>query len=133
MAVVSGKAGTLMLDGGAVTPLTNWKLHQESNVKSYAANDTGGALRRVCGPEDSWGRFECQATAAKRCPVERGESALAQFHVDASRENYYEVPVLIESVEVDCDIATGRPVAFAVQFHGDGPVVAHGILARRNA
>jgi hypothetical protein len=132
MAVLSGKAGTLKLAGGAVTPITNWKLMQSTAAKFYAANDTGGAYRRLRSVEDSSGTFECQVTQRGRCPVERGENVVAQFHVDSSGDNYYQVPVIIDAVEVECDIGTGRLVAFAVAFSGDGAVTAHGVLARRD-
>lgn len=132
MAVLSGKSGTLKLAGGVVAPITNWKLVQATAAKFYAANDTGGAYRRLRSVEDSSGSFECQVTHGGRCPVERGENVVAQFHVDGSAENYYQAPVIIDAVEVECDIGTGRLVAFAIQFSGDGPVTAHGILARRN-
>jgi len=131
MAVLSGKAGTLKLGGGSVAPITHWKLTWASIAKFYAANDTGGAYRRVRGVEDSSGSFVHQVTQGGRCPVERGENVVAQFHVDGSGQNYYEASVIIDAIDVDCDIATGRLVAFAIQFSGDGPVSAHGILARR--
>lgn len=129
MAVLSGKAGTLKLAGGEIAPITNWTLHWITTGKAYAANDTGGALRRVRGVEDSSGEFRCQVTEGGRCPVARGQSALAEFHVDASGQNYYEARIRVEMIALDCDIATGKLLTFTVLFAGDGRVTAHGILA----
>lgn len=133
MAVLSGKAGTLKLAGGTITPIAHWRFLWISSGKTYTANDTGGALRRVRGAEDCSGAFECQVTEGGHCPVARGESVLAQLHVDGSMQNYYEVRVAIESIGLNCDIATGGPLSFTIEFKGDGPVAAHGILARATA
>jgi len=133
MAVLSGKTGTLKLAGDAIAPIANWKLRWIAPGKAYAANDTGGALRRLRGVEDCLGSFECQVSEGGHCPVGRGESVLAQLHVDGSSENYYEVRVAIEAIGLNCDIATGGLLSFAIEFNGDGPVAAHGILARATA
>lgn len=130
MAVLSGKDGTMQLDGNVVAPLTDWKLDWTTTLKVYAANDTGGAQRRRAGPEDCAGSFHCNLTEAGNCPVAAGDAVVAQFYVDGTLANYYEVPIVIAGVTVDCDIAQGDILAFVVTFNGDGPVTPYGIVAK---
>jgi len=129
MSILSGKDGTLRLDGDLVLPITNWKLQLLCQGKEYVANDTGGATRRLPGPEDSQGSFLCYATDDGQCPVRRGQRATAQLHADAGGANYYEVPIYVEQIELECDISRGREVVFGVHFRGDGPAASHGALA----
>jgi hypothetical protein len=129
MAVLSGRAGTLKLAGAVVTPIGAWKLTLTAEYKSYVANDTFGAVVRLPSAEDCSGSFDCKATEAGRCPVQRGQRVVAQFHVDGSAANYYETAIVVGRVAVACDILTGEVVSFDVEFLGSGPVSAHGVLA----
>jgi len=129
MSVLSGKHGTLNLAGSTVAPITNWKIELVCQAKDYVANDTHGVKRRLAGPEDCRGSFDCRLTEQGRCPVRRGQELVAQFHVDRSGENYYEVPIFIDEIGVDCDINQGGVRAFAVRYSGSGLLVAHGVLA----
>jgi hypothetical protein len=129
MPVISGKAGTLKLAGNTVSPISNWKLTVTSNNKAYAANDTGGSKARVAGVQDCSGSFECKVSDTGNCPVGAGDRSTAQLYVDGSGANYYQVPVIIDRIQVDVDINDGRIVAFAVDFSGNGPLQAFGILA----
>ena len=128
MAILSGKNGTLKLADSVVTPITNWSLELLCEVGVYVANDTGGAKKRVRGPDDCTGTFLCQATENGRCPVAAGRQVTAELHVDDTTHNHYEIPILIRHIRVECDIATGQAVAYTVSFSGDGPVVRHGIV-----
>jgi hypothetical protein len=128
MAVLSGKNGTLKLGATVVTPISDWKLTLRSEQAAYVANDTGGAKRRLSGAEDCSGTFRCSVTDDGRCPVRRNQPVTAQFHVDATMDNYYEASIVVEAIDVECDISSGRVVAFTVTFNGDGPVTPHGVL-----
>ncbi len=128
MAILSGKAGTLQLDGERVAPIGHWKLQLVCQAKEYVANDTHGAKRRLAGADDAQGSFLCLALEDGHCPIRRGQRAVARLHVDASGANYYELPIQCERVEIECDIGRGRAVAFAVYFWGDGPTTAYGVL-----
>jgi hypothetical protein len=130
MAVLSGKAGTLKLAGASVTPVSNWKLSLTSNNKAYAANDTGGCKSRVPGVQDSSGSFECKVSDSGHCPVAAGDQVTAQLHVDGSGANYYELPIIIDRIQVDVDINDGQIMAFAIDFSGCGAATAHGIVAQ---
>ena len=132
MPVLSGKSGTLKLDGAVVAPIGNWKLLLTAHYKTYAATDTHGAVTRIAGPDDCSGSFDCKVTDDGHCPVARGQEVVAQLHVDGSGNNYYEAPVVVERIAVECDILTGEVVAFAVEFLGSGPVATHGVLTKSN-
>lgn len=128
MAVISGKDGTLYLDGSEITPVTNWTLVKLSENKDYAANDTGGARKRVSGIKDCRGTFEVKAADSQNVPCEEGDTATLKLHVDESGDNYYEVPAIIDQIEVDVDINRGEIVAYAIAFSGNGAIVPYGIL-----
>jgi hypothetical protein len=130
MSVISGKDGTLHVGSGEVTPVTNWRLEKTSGNKAYAANDTGGARRRVAGVRDCRGSFEVKATSTGHMPVDEGDSVTLQLHVDDSGNNYYQVPAIIDQVRVDVDISQGEIVAYVIDFSGDGLLAAYGILAK---
>ncbi len=129
MPVISGKAGTLLLGGNTVSPISNWKLTITSNNKAYAANDTGGCKARVAGVQDCSGSFECKVSDSGSCPVGPGDQSTAQLHVDATGADYYQVPIIIDRIRVDVDINDGQIVAFAIDFSGNGTLHAYGILA----
>ena len=128
--IMSGKDGTLYREGVEVVPVNNWKLSLDVSLHAYAANDTNATKRRVAGVEDSTGSFTVgvESDAGACCPVTRGEHVTLQLHIDDTGNNYYEVPVVIGSFELDCDINDGGPLIWTVNFEGDGVVVAHGSL-----
>ena len=130
MSFISGKDGTLKLDDTEVTQVTNWRLDKASHNKSYTANDTGAARKRVPGAKDCAGRFEIKATGFRHLPVEEGDAMVLELHVDDSGENYYEVPAIVDVIKADVDISEGKTVAHVVTFSGNGPIVAHGILQK---
>jgi len=130
MAVLSGKDGTLYAGDAEVTPLSNWKLSITADNPHYVANDTGGCKKRVAGARDSSGSFAVKAEEEGKCPVAEGDPVTLKLHVDATGNNYYEVPAIIDKIDVEVDVGEGRMVAFAVAFSGDGPVNTHGVVAK---
>ena len=130
MSVISGKDGTLKLAGGEVARVTHWKIEKTSGAKAYTANDTGGARKRVSGVKDCAGRFEIKASDSAGVPVEQGDAATLELHVDDSGANYYEVPAIIDAIRAEVDISEGKTIGHVVAFSGNGPITAHGILAK---
>lgn len=130
MAVLSGKNGTLYLGTNEVSPVSNWKLVATSDNPEYAANDTGGWKKRAAGLRDASGSFEIKAADSQHCPVEEGDAAALKLHVDATGNNYYEVPAIIDKVSVDVDINKGAIVAYVIDFSGNGAMVRHGIVSK---
>jgi hypothetical protein len=133
MAVLSGKNGTLYVGEDEITPVSNWRLRVTSDNPDYAANDTGGWKKRAAGVKDCSGSFDVKVEDAGNCPVEEGDTVALKLHVDATGENYYDVPAIIDEIEVNVDINEGRIVAFAIDFSGNGAITAHGVLAKAGA
>ncbi len=130
MPVLSGKNGTLRLGGAEVLHLTFWQIEKTAANRAYAANDTGGAKRRVAGVKDCAGRLEVKATDAAKVPVAEGDAVALALHADDSGENYYELSAVVDSVRVEVDVSEGKPVAYGIRFSADGPVAAHGVLEK---
>jgi len=130
MAILSGKNGTLYISSSEITPVSNWRLQITSDNPNYAANDTGGWKQRAAGVRDSSGSFDVKVDSGGNCPVEEGDSITLKLHVDETGNNYYEVPALIDRIEVEVDINEGRIVAYGLDFSGNGAVVPNGILAK---
>ncbi|MHC4406023.1 MAG: hypothetical protein ACYTG0_40820 [Planctomycetota bacterium] len=130
MSVLSGKDGTLHLDGAEVTPVTNWRIEKISRNKAYTANDTGGAAKRVAGVKDCSGRFEIKVTDSAGVAVEEGDTPTLELHVDGSGANYYEVPAVVDRIRADVDVSNGTVIGYVIHFSGNGPVTNHGILQK---
>lgn len=130
MAVLSGKNGTLYLDGAESTPVSNWTIDISGNLKAYAANDTHGWKRRVSGVNDATGTFLVRADDECNCPVTQGESYVAQLHVDDTLLNYYNLRIRIESIGVEDDIDDGEILNYTINWGGDGPCVGYGMLSQ---
>jgi len=128
MALLSGKDGTVRLAQGELLRVTEWRIEKTSTNKSYAANDTGGARKRVPGVKDCAGRLEIKADDAAGAPVGEGDVLALELHADDSAENYYELSAIVDAVRVEVDVGLARPVAYVVAFSGNGPITAHGIL-----
>jgi hypothetical protein len=130
MAVLSGKNGTLYLNGSEITPVVNWKLTAQSSNPEYAANDTGGWKKRVAGVRDASGSLEIKASDDRHCPIEEGDAPLLALHLDRSGSNYYQVPAIVDKISVQVDIQKGEIVAYLVDFSGNGPLVRHGMTGK---
>jgi hypothetical protein len=130
MAVLSGKNGTIYLGADEMTPVAQWKLVVVSNNPEYVANDTAGWKQRVAGVCDSAGMFVVMADQAGHCPVSEGDSVTLNLHVDNSGVNYYGVPAIVDNIQVDVDISSGKVVAYVVTFSGNGAVTPNGIVAK---
>ena len=130
MPVLSGKDGTLRLGGAEVLHLTFWQIEKTAANKPYAANDTGGAKRRLSGAKDCTGRLEVKATDSAKVPVAEGDTVALALHVDGSGDNYYELSAIVDSVRVEVNVSEGRPVAYGIRFSASGPITAHGILEK---
>lgn len=131
MALLSGKDGTLFVDGLEATAVTNWRLLQRNNAKTYTANDTGGWRRRVEGVHDCRGQFQLIVADSGRVPVRAGQAVALRLNLDASGANFYEVPARIKTVRLAVEISESTLVPLVVTFAGNGPVVAGGVLASR--
>jgi hypothetical protein len=127
--LISGKDGTLYASDVEVAQMTRWRIEKTVRHKAYTANDTGGARKRVAGARDCTGRFEIQLTESGNVPVEEGDAVTLELHVDDSGNNYYEVPAVIDAIRAATDVSEGETVSLSIDFSGNGPITAYGILA----
>lgn len=128
MAVLSGKNGTLHLSGAEVTPVSNWRMRLQGNLKEYGANDTEGWTDQVGGIEKADGSFLVRMDDASNCPVLTQDRYLVAFHVDGTGNNYYGGYIIIEDIEVEDDINEGEIEGYQITWKNSGPIVAYGIL-----
>ncbi len=128
MATLSGKSGTLRIGGATVLHVSRWQIEKRAQNKAHSANDTGGAKKRVPGAKDCAGRLEIKATDATPIPVAEGDVAALALHADGTQQNYYELSAIVDAIRTEVDISDGSPVAYLIDFSGNGPIVAHGIL-----
>lgn len=128
MAILSGKDGTVYAGGTPLAPISSWRLALKCETHAYAANDSGGALRRVAGAADCEGTLHIALAEGVPCPLAPAQSVDLELHVDKTGTNYYQTPAVIERVELVVELGTGRPLAYEATFSGNGPLVAHGIL-----
>jgi len=129
MSVISGKDGTLFIGGSEVFPCSNWTLSEDGNLKPYAANDTEGWERQVAGVFKASGTFLIRADDECHCPVSKGLSYVAQFHIDGSLGNYYNGRVAIATIDVEDDINDGEIVNYVINWRSDGPMTEIGMPA----
>lgn len=130
MSVLTGKDGTMKIDGVVPTPLTNWKWTKKSDNKDYAANDTGGWRKRRPGVKDSSGSFQIEVDDAKSCPVEIGDEVTLTLYVDGTANNNgHTVPAIIDEIQNEVDINTGAIVAHQIAFSGNGAPTSFGAMA----
>ena len=130
MSVLSGKDGTLEIGGAVLLRLASWQIEKTSANRAYAANDTGGAKRRVAGVKDCTGRLEVKAADSGKAPVAEGDIVALALHADGSGDNYYGLSAIVDSIRVEVDISDGKPVAYLIRFSGNGPISAHGVLGK---
>lgn len=130
MAILSGKDGTVRLGNQPLLHVSDWRIEKTAANKSYTANDTGGSRKRVRGTRDCSGRLEIKAAESDRIPLGEGDAIDLELHADASGENYYELPAIVDAIRLQCDIARGAPLAYVVLFSGSGPLVGHGLLSK---
>jgi len=130
VATLSGKNGTLRIGGAVVLHVSRWQIEKRAHNKAYTANDTGGAKKRVPGARDSAGRLEIKATDATPIPVAEGDAVALALHADATQQNYCEIAAIVDAIRTEVDISDGNPVAYLIEFSGNGPITAHGILNR---
>ena len=129
MSILCGSHGTLRIGSNELTPLLRWKLTLIGRNLEYLTNHGGAWTQRAAGTKDCAGSFALHAAADGHCPVDVGEAVTLELHADDSGENYYQVPAIVDRIAVEAEIGEGRPLAYAVDFSGNGRFTAHGALA----
>jgi hypothetical protein len=128
---LSGKNGSLYFTGGVeITPVSNWRLNWDPNVHPYGANDTQGWQSAISGMHRSSGSFDVYVSVECNRPCSPGDILTAQFHVDDTGNNYFQLEVMIGPMDVNCEIGEdGAEVVYSFEWTGRSAVVPYGILA----
>jgi hypothetical protein len=130
MAVLSGKDGTIKISNTEIKPVSNWKLKLTSKNPDFVDNDTAGWTGRVGGAKDASGSFNMNVSTSYVAPLDEGDTATLILYADgASGTCYYTVPVIVDSVDVEVDRATGKVVNYDVTFSATGAVTKTGFFA----
>ena len=120
MATFSGKDGKVLSGAGLLADITHWRLKTIAKNVAYASSATGGYKRRLAGVKDAAGSFtfRLNASDAMTAQLDVGDLVTLKLYVDAA--NFFSVPAIIDTVEVETDITTGKVVGGTVEFSADG-------------
>jgi hypothetical protein len=122
--VLSGKGGYVISGSTTLDHIGTWSFTDEVMEHDFATNSTAGRKNRIAGVGDSSGSFEGMVHAGGAIPVKPGDSVTLKLHVDGT--NYIQVPVLITTIDVECDMNDGEPVGYTAEFGGNGAVTYNG-------
>jgi hypothetical protein len=126
MAIFTGRAGVLKIDGTAVGDVVGWKLSEKADVKEvWAMGD--GAMRAIPGgPSSASGSLEvyCSIGDAGQALLILGAAALVEMYPSGSGTGatFRSVAVLIS--EISRDVSKDGEVMISVSWIANGPVTA---------
>ncbi len=129
MAVISGKAGTVLVGATPWLEVTKWTFEPSCAVPKYASNNTNGYKAGVAGVFDGKGTIEVKLDSSGGVDALPGASVTLVLQVDAGGTNKYTVPAIIASAPISCDIDGGEIVALTYNFEANGAWTAGGALA----
>ncbi|MCH8992602.1 MAG: hypothetical protein IIA44_12765 [Acidobacteria bacterium] len=120
MATFSGKDGTVLSGSTTLADITHWRLKTIAQNVAYASSATSGHRKRLPGVKDAGGSFtfRLNASDAVTAELDVGDLVTLKLYVDAT--NFFSVPAIVDAVEVETDISTGKVVGGAVEFSADG-------------
>ncbi|MBA4019557.1 MAG: hypothetical protein C0483_20530 [Pirellula sp.] len=120
MTLQSGKDGKVLIGATPVADVVRWTFRSTAQSKAYASNATGERLRQVPGTRSGTGTvaFQLNAAAPATSPLAAGSVVTLLLHLDAVR--HYEIPSVIEHVELQVDVDTGALIGGSAQFATDG-------------
>lgn len=110
---VSGKDGNVTKDGVTVLGITNWKTTAKSTNPEYVDNEGAGWTNREAGAKDWSGSFELSR------PPAFGEGTKLAF-CGYTGGDTWSGNIIVDSVDVNVDLATKAIVGYTVAFSGNG-------------
>lgn len=120
MTMQSGKDGKVVIGATPIADVVRWTFRNTARSVAYASNKTGQRLRQVPGTRSGGGTIAFQFNPA--APVSEqlaaGSVVTLLLHLDAVR--HYELPAVIEALELQVDIDTGALIGGTAQFATDG-------------
>jgi hypothetical protein len=120
MATFSGKDGKVLSGSTPLADISHWRLKTIAKNIAYASSATLGHKRRLPGVKDAGGSFTFRLNAADAitAQLDVGDLVTLKLYVDVT--NFFSVPAIIDAVEVETDISTGKMVGGTVEFSADG-------------
>ncbi|MGC3972391.1 MAG: hypothetical protein QM775_35125 [Pirellulales bacterium] len=116
--MLSGKDGQVLIGATPIADVTRWTLRTTARIVSYASNATGGHRATIAGNGSATGTIAFQLSTSIPPPT-AGQHAVLRLHLDATHR--YEVPAVIDTVELETDIDTGALIGGTASFMTDGP------------
>jgi len=128
---VSGKDGTVYLEGAEVSHMRNFNVDSSVNIDAFATNATGGWNDRTPGVKDATGTLEWVLPVGfTSTPLDVGDCIQGQFHVDGTGNNYYSGKIVIESEGVPVDVTAGGAIVYSYGWGNAGVLTKNGGLVR---
>ena len=116
MSTLSGKEGSLFVDGGSLADITAWRFTTPADNISYASSATGGFRKRLSGARHGLGRvsFVLNTLDAATARLAAGDLVTLQLNLDPTR--YYYVPAIIDDVQLSVDVNQRDPIRGTADF-----------------
>lgn len=120
MTMQSGKDGKVLIGATPIADVVRWTFRGTARSVAYASNRTEEHLRHVPGTQSGSGTiaFQFNPAAPATEQLAAGSKVVLLLHLDAAR--HYEVPAVIEHLELQTDIDTGALIGGSAQFATDG-------------
>ncbi len=120
MSGISGKNGKVQVAGTDIAEVTKWSFNPTSNNSSWASSSTAGYKDRVGGSKDGSGTIEgkLDVTDPIYNQLEEGDEFTGLFYIDDTR--FYEVPAIVDSMDLEVDIDDGEVVGWSIDFSTRG-------------
>lgn len=122
MAVLSGKDGKVVYDGGGgdttIADITDWKFHTKAANVAYASSSTSGFTKRLAGIKDGAGNVTGKVQDDAVPDLAAGAAVTMKLYIDAT--HFYTVPAVIDEFQLQVDVATGKVEAWTADFSTDG-------------
>lgn len=120
MAVASGQYGKVMIGASTVMECQSWRWSRTVADHAYASCATSGWKKRVAGTKDHSGSIAGKLDLASQLEDYFDEGDLVELNLYCSTTDYYIVPAMITSLDVEVDIDEGDIIGWSAEFGGNG-------------
>ncbi len=124
-----GDDGGVFIGGVEVADITRWTLLTRQRSKSYASSATGGFRRRLPGAKEGVGAVHFKLNLAQPIsdPLDVGAEVTLRLYLNA--DLFYNVPAVIDSLELEVDVDSDDPLGGVAEFSTNGAWTAPGYSA----
>ncbi len=120
MSTLSGKNGTLFIDGASLADVTAWRFTATADNVTYASSATGGYRRRLTGARHGFGvvSFVLNTVDPATARLAAGDRVTLQLNLDPAR--FFYVPAIVDSLQLTVDVNQREPIRGTAEFTTDG-------------